>query len=120
MNDAKMPIIRPGELIRALERLGFSCTKKSIGPGKLSQTRSRKSWNLCNVGNNFPQTSVPHHKLLLESRLKGKGVGSDQATQRCWSQQVAFEPTSPKTGEARTNSPCCKPDPSVSETKILW
>ena len=40
--------------------------------------------------------SVPHHKLLLESRIKGKGVGSDQATQRCWSQQVAFEPTSPK------------------------
>lgn len=31
MNDAKMPIIRPGELIRALERLGFSCTKKSKG-----------------------------------------------------------------------------------------
>jgi predicted RNA binding protein YcfA (HicA-like mRNA interferase family) len=31
MNDAKMPIISPGELIRALERLGFSCTKKSKG-----------------------------------------------------------------------------------------
>jgi predicted RNA binding protein YcfA (HicA-like mRNA interferase family) len=31
MNDLKMPIIRPGELIRALEKLGFSCTKKSKG-----------------------------------------------------------------------------------------
>jgi predicted RNA binding protein YcfA (HicA-like mRNA interferase family) len=31
MNDVKMPIIKPGELIRALERLGFSCTKKSKG-----------------------------------------------------------------------------------------
>ena len=31
MNDLKRPIIRPGELIRALERLGFSCTKKSKG-----------------------------------------------------------------------------------------
>jgi len=56
----------------------------------------------------------------LESRIKGTGVGSDQATQRCWSQPVAFEPMSPKTGEARTKSPCCKPDPSVSETRILW
>jgi len=31
MNDFKIPIIRAGELIRALEKLGFSCTKKSKG-----------------------------------------------------------------------------------------
>ena len=31
MNDFKMPIIRAGELIRALEKLGFSCTRKSKG-----------------------------------------------------------------------------------------
>jgi predicted RNA binding protein YcfA (HicA-like mRNA interferase family) len=31
MNDFKLPIIRPGELIRALEKLGFLCTKKSKG-----------------------------------------------------------------------------------------
>lgn len=31
MNDFKMPIIQPGKLIRALEKLGFSCTKKSKG-----------------------------------------------------------------------------------------
>jgi predicted RNA binding protein YcfA (HicA-like mRNA interferase family) len=31
MNDVKMPMIKPGQLIRALERLGFSCTKKSKG-----------------------------------------------------------------------------------------
>ena len=31
MNDLKIPMIKPGELIRALERLGFSCTKKSKG-----------------------------------------------------------------------------------------
>jgi len=31
MNDVKMPMVKPGELIRALERLGFSCTKKSKG-----------------------------------------------------------------------------------------
>ena len=31
MNDVKMPMVKPRELIRALERLGFSCTKKSKG-----------------------------------------------------------------------------------------
>jgi predicted RNA binding protein YcfA (HicA-like mRNA interferase family) len=31
MNDVKMPMVKPGKLIRALERLGFSCTKKSKG-----------------------------------------------------------------------------------------
>jgi predicted RNA binding protein YcfA (HicA-like mRNA interferase family) len=31
MNDFKIPIIRAGELIRALEKLGFSCTRKSKG-----------------------------------------------------------------------------------------
>jgi len=29
MNDVKLPIVKPGELIKALEKLGFSCTKKS-------------------------------------------------------------------------------------------
>ena len=31
MNDVKLPIVKPGELIKALEKLGFSCTKKSKG-----------------------------------------------------------------------------------------
>jgi predicted RNA binding protein YcfA (HicA-like mRNA interferase family) len=31
MNDVKLPILKPGELIKALERLGFSSTKKSKG-----------------------------------------------------------------------------------------
>lgn len=29
MNEVKLPIVKPGELIKALEKLGFSCTRKS-------------------------------------------------------------------------------------------
>jgi predicted RNA binding protein YcfA (HicA-like mRNA interferase family) len=31
MNDTKLPVLKPQELIRALEKLGFSCTRKSKG-----------------------------------------------------------------------------------------
>ena len=31
MNDVKLPILKPGELIKALEKLGFSRTRKSKG-----------------------------------------------------------------------------------------
>lgn len=31
MNDVKLPILKPGKLIKALEKLGFSCTRKSKG-----------------------------------------------------------------------------------------
>ena len=51
MNDFKLPIIRPGELIRALERLGFSCTKKSKGSDfRYKHLDGRKT--------TVPQTSV--------------------------------------------------------------
>ncbi len=31
MNDTKLPLLKPQELIRAIEKLGFSCTRKSKG-----------------------------------------------------------------------------------------
>jgi len=31
MNDVKLPILKPGELIKALEKIGFSRTRKSKG-----------------------------------------------------------------------------------------
>jgi predicted RNA binding protein YcfA (HicA-like mRNA interferase family) len=31
MSISKLPILKPEEVIRALERLGFKCTKKSKG-----------------------------------------------------------------------------------------
>ncbi|MBM4338637.1 MAG: addiction module toxin, HicA family [Deltaproteobacteria bacterium] len=31
MNDTKLPVLKALELIRALEKLGFSCTRKSKG-----------------------------------------------------------------------------------------
>ena len=31
MNDTKLPVVKPQELIRAIEKLGFSCTRKSKG-----------------------------------------------------------------------------------------
>jgi len=31
MSDVKLPILKPGELIRALEKIGFSRTRKSKG-----------------------------------------------------------------------------------------
>jgi hypothetical protein len=42
MNDVKLPILKPGELIKALEKLGFSRTRKSInsaGPGPIGRGR---------------------------------------------------------------------------------
>jgi len=55
MNDVKLPIVKPGELIKALEKLGFSCTKKSKGSHfRYKHTNGRK-------------TTVPVHK--------GKGIG---------------------------------------------
>ena len=31
MSNGKLPVLKPEELIRALEKLGFSCTRKSKG-----------------------------------------------------------------------------------------
>jgi len=31
MSGSKLPILKPEELIRALERIGFTCTRKSKG-----------------------------------------------------------------------------------------
>ena len=31
MSGNKLPIVKPGELIKVLEKLGFSCTKRSKG-----------------------------------------------------------------------------------------
>ena len=31
MSGSKLPILKPEELIRALEKIGFSCTRKSKG-----------------------------------------------------------------------------------------
>ena len=31
MSGTKLPIVKPGELIKVLEKLGFSCTKRSKG-----------------------------------------------------------------------------------------
>ena len=31
MSDERLPILKPEELIKALERMGFSCTRRSKG-----------------------------------------------------------------------------------------
>jgi len=31
MSGNKLPLVKPGELIKVLEKLGFSCTKRSKG-----------------------------------------------------------------------------------------
>lgn len=31
MKDVRLPILKPGELIKVLEKLGFFCTRKSKG-----------------------------------------------------------------------------------------
>jgi predicted RNA binding protein YcfA (HicA-like mRNA interferase family) len=50
MNDVKLPILKPGELIKALEKLGFSCARKSKGSHfRYKHTDGRK-------------TTVPVHK----------------------------------------------------------
>lgn len=55
MNDVKLPILKPGELIKALEKIGFSCTRKSKG----SHFRYRHP--------DGRKTTVPFHK--------GKDIG---------------------------------------------
>ena len=50
MTGAKLPVLKPEELIRALEKLGFSCTRKSKG----SQFRYKHS--------DGRRTTVPIHK----------------------------------------------------------
>jgi predicted RNA binding protein YcfA (HicA-like mRNA interferase family) len=49
MNDVKIPIVKPGELIRALEKLGFACTRKSGSHFRFKHPDGRK-------------TTVPVHK----------------------------------------------------------
>jgi len=50
MTDARLPILKPGELIKALEKLGFTCTRKSKGsPFRYVHPAGRK-------------TTVPVHK----------------------------------------------------------
>ena len=50
MSDGKLPVLKPEELIRALEKLGFSCTRKSKG----SHFRYKHS--------DGRRTTVPIHK----------------------------------------------------------
>ena len=50
MSNGKLPVLKPEELIRALEKLGFSCTRKSKG----SHFRYKHS--------DGRRTTVPIHK----------------------------------------------------------
>jgi predicted RNA binding protein YcfA (HicA-like mRNA interferase family) len=50
MSDSKLPILKPEELIRILEKLGFACTRKSKG----SHLRYKHS--------DGRRTTVPLHK----------------------------------------------------------
>lgn len=72
MSDDKLPILKPDELIRALERLGFSHTRKS------------KGGHLRYVHPDGRKTTVPMHKGktigrgLLSKILRDIGIEADE------------------------------------------
>ena len=75
MSEGKLPVLRPGELIRALEKLGFRRTRKSAGSHqRFGHADGRK-------------TTVPVHKGktigrgLLRKILRDIGLTAEELKQ---------------------------------------